>query len=66
MNDQTVNRILDFIDKFGIPILKIYIVLSIIGAVIVFAIVIFIIVYNFKTISDRRKMIDKFYHPGKR
>lgn len=35
MNDQTINRILDFIEKFGIPVLKIYIVLSIIGAVIV-------------------------------
>ena len=66
MNDQTINRILDFIDKFGIPVLKIYIVLSIIGAVIVFAIVIFIIAYTFKNMSSHSKMIDKFYHPGKR
>lgn len=66
MNDQTVNRILDFIDKIGIPILKIYIVLSIIGVVIVFAIVIFIIVYNFKTISDRRKTMDIFWRQGKK
>lgn len=66
MNDQTVNRILDFIDKFGIPVLKIYIVLSIIGAVIVFAIVIFIIAYTFKNMNRHRKMIDKVYHPGKR
>ena len=66
MNDQTVNRILDFIDKIGIPILKIYIVLSIIGAVIVFATVIFIIVYNFKTISDRRKTMDMFWRQGKK
>ena len=41
MNEQTINRILDFIDKFGIPVLKIYIVLSMIVGVIVFAIVIF-------------------------
>ena len=66
MNDQTINRILDFIDKIGIPILKIYIVLSIIGAVIVFAIVIFIIVYNFKTINDRRKTMDIFWRQGKK
>ena len=66
MNDQTINRILDFIDKIGIPIFTIYIVLSIIGAVIVFAIVIFVIAYNFKTISDRRKTMDIFWRQGKK
>lgn len=66
MNDQTINRILDFIDKIGIPIFKIYIVLSIIGAVIVFAIMIFIIVYNFKTINDHRKTMDIFWRQGKK
>lgn len=66
MNEQTINRILDFIDNFGIPIIKVYVVLSIIGAVIVFAIVIFIIAYTFKNMSSHRKRMDRFWHPGKR
>lgn len=66
MNEQTINRILDFVYKFGIPVLKIYIVLSMIVGVIVFAIVIFIIACTFKNMSSHRKMIDKYYHSGKR
>lgn len=57
MTDQTVNRIIDILETYGVPVFTLYAIISIVGFVIISALVIIIFA---KVFREMKKMDGEF------